>query len=350
MYNAEKYIGECLDSLLKQTFKNFEIIVVDDCSTDSSCAVVERYVPKFGGRLKLEKTKKNSGGCAVPRNIGLPFSRGEYVYFMDSDDLITSTALQELYVSAKNFGADVVYTERWYDVPENFKGAGVDNNFVLRTTDEKNFSETPILESDDITQRVLKLIEGKFHAVVWKKLVLRDLLIRNEIDFPNFRVEDFCWTLELLYYAKKILRIPSAIYFYRHIPGSLSHQNVPTKFFNQTINSLVEGVKALDEFMRTADFFKENVNLRYAVFDCFARARIGETLGVTLNTSSDIVYEIVRENQGNILGEHAALISYLYSCINAQQRILAVNQQRFNEYAAQTQARIKGLEEQLRIK
>ena len=205
MYNTEKYIAECLDSLLKQTFKNFEIIVVDDCSTDSSCAVVERYVPKFGGRLKLEKTKKNSGGCAVPRNIGLPFSRGEYVYFMDSDDLITSTALQELYVSAKNFGADVVYTERWYDVPENFKGAGVDNNFVLRTTDEKNFSETPILESDDITQRVLKLIEGKFHAVVWKKLVLRDLLIRNEIDFPNFRVEDFCWTLELLYYAKKNL-------------------------------------------------------------------------------------------------------------------------------------------------
>ena len=76
MYNAEKYIGDCLDSLLAQTFGDFEVIVVDDCSTDSSCAVVQSYAGKFGGRLKLARTEKNSGGGGyVPRNIGLNLSR-----------------------------------------------------------------------------------------------------------------------------------------------------------------------------------------------------------------------------------------------------------------------------------
>ena len=70
MYNAEKYIGECLESLLLQTFQDFEVIVVDDCSTDNSFSIVESYIPKFDGRLKLTKTEKNSGGGGyVPRNI-----------------------------------------------------------------------------------------------------------------------------------------------------------------------------------------------------------------------------------------------------------------------------------------
>ena len=70
MYNTEKYIGECLDSLLAQTFTNFEVIVVDDCSTDSSPAIVASYLPKFGGRLKVLRLKKNSGNNGIPNNTG----------------------------------------------------------------------------------------------------------------------------------------------------------------------------------------------------------------------------------------------------------------------------------------
>ena len=101
LYNAEKYIAECLESLLAQTFKNFEVIVVDDCSTDSSCAIVESYRERFGGRLTLSHTKKNSGNPAVPRNKGLMLSRGEYIYHVDNDDVIIQTALEEMYSLAK---------------------------------------------------------------------------------------------------------------------------------------------------------------------------------------------------------------------------------------------------------
>ena len=76
MYNAENYIGECLDSLLGQTFQNFELIVVDDCSTDSSCEIVESYIPKFDGRLKLYHTEKNTGSGLIARNIGLDYASG----------------------------------------------------------------------------------------------------------------------------------------------------------------------------------------------------------------------------------------------------------------------------------
>ena len=82
MYNTEKYIGELMDSVLAQTLQSFELVIVDDCSTDKSCEIVESYIPKFSGRLQLIKSSVNSGGCAVPRNKGLAVSRGEYVFLL----------------------------------------------------------------------------------------------------------------------------------------------------------------------------------------------------------------------------------------------------------------------------
>ena len=115
MYNAEKFIADCLDSLLAQTFQDFEVIVVDDCSTDNSVAVVESYAQKFNGRFQLTKTKTNSGGGGyVPRNIGLSLANGEYVYFVDADDFIVETALEILHSAATQFNADVVYTSVCY--------------------------------------------------------------------------------------------------------------------------------------------------------------------------------------------------------------------------------------------
>lgn len=93
LYNAEKYIAESLDSLLAQTFQNFEVVVVDDCSTDSSCDIVESYASKFGGRLTLSHMAKNSGSGGLPRNKGMMLSCGEYIQFLDADDTLTRTAL-----------------------------------------------------------------------------------------------------------------------------------------------------------------------------------------------------------------------------------------------------------------
>ena len=84
VYNAEKYLGVCLESLLIQTLTDFEVIVVDDCSTDASNTVAESYLERFGGRLKIVTLPENTGSGAVPRNVGLGLAGGEYVYFIDA--------------------------------------------------------------------------------------------------------------------------------------------------------------------------------------------------------------------------------------------------------------------------
>ena len=124
LYNAEKYVRECIISLLAQTFQDFEVIFVDDCSTDNSVAIVESYAPKFGGRLTLAKMEKNSGSGALPRNKGLSLAKGEYIQFLDADDTLIPTALEELYTLAKEYDADVVYCEK------HFMSSGAGEEFI----------------------------------------------------------------------------------------------------------------------------------------------------------------------------------------------------------------------------
>ena len=115
MYNAAEFIAECLDSILLQTFQDFEVIIVDDCSDDNCVEIAESYREKFGERLSIARTETNSGGGGyVPRNIGLSMASGEYVYFVDADDFILLTALETLYAAAKEHDADVVYTADYY--------------------------------------------------------------------------------------------------------------------------------------------------------------------------------------------------------------------------------------------
>ncbi|MBQ7454700.1 MAG: glycosyltransferase [Selenomonadaceae bacterium] len=114
VYNAEKFLPVCLESLAIQTLTDFEVIVVDDCSTDSSVAIAESFAEKFGGRLKIISLEKNTGSGSVPRNVGLEHALGEYVYFVDNDDLIIDDALETLYNFAQEYNADVVFMEKFF--------------------------------------------------------------------------------------------------------------------------------------------------------------------------------------------------------------------------------------------
>ena len=113
MYNTEKYITQCLESVLAQTFKDFELIVIDDCSTDNSVKIVERFADKFNGRLQLIKQKKNNGSPGPLRNKGIKLAKGEYITFLDSDDLFTDTALEELFKIAEETQAEVLHANQF---------------------------------------------------------------------------------------------------------------------------------------------------------------------------------------------------------------------------------------------
>ena len=175
LYNAEEYIGDCLESVLLQTFQSFEVIVVDDCSTDNSCAVVESYIPKFNGRLRLYHTEKNSGGGGyLPRNKGLLLSRGEYIFFIDADDKITPTALKELTTLAEEYQADVVYCENFYTSDDD------GTNLYTKTKQIGDLAKEPTLEPEDLKERVKNIVSKRYLTVPWNKLVRRSLILSRK--------------------------------------------------------------------------------------------------------------------------------------------------------------------------
>ena len=88
MYNAARFIKNTLESLYYQTMKNFEIVLIDDCSTDNSVEVAENLADRFDGRLHVIKLTENNAAPAVPRNIGINFAHGKYLAFLDNDDFI----------------------------------------------------------------------------------------------------------------------------------------------------------------------------------------------------------------------------------------------------------------------
>ena len=352
MFNAEKYVAECLDSLLNQTFQNFEVIVVDDCSTDNSVAIVKSYVEKFAGCLKIYHMEKNSGSAPAPRNKGFIISRGEYVFFMDVDDLITPTALEELYTLAKNFDADVVYCERYF-MSEGFGQEFIDNIHLADSRiQQPPFVDKPTFESDNLSERIKNILKGKFWVTPWLRLVSREMLAENMVTFPEIiGSDDVIWSFEVLCCAKKFLRVPNLCYVRRMYDDSFTRKNKPAnKHIHQWMDQTIRGLKFTNDFMNKFEFFQKNLDYRYAILDLFSGGSFNSIFFVCANLTQEEVYEIFLKEFSKDLGENAVLVAYLCSHINYLQKISYTNQQRFNEFAAQAQKRIAELENELKRK
>jgi len=342
MFNAEKFLGACLESILNQTFQNFEVIVVDDCSTDSSCAIVESYAEKFGGRLKLARMEKNSGNGGPPRNKGLMISRGEYIFNMDADDMLTPTALEELYTLAKNFDADVVHCESHYEMNE-------DGSNIYLKYNQREPVKAPALHSEDLAERVKNLLTNDIWGTPWCSLVRRDLLTENEIFFQKVRTcEDHIWTLEILFFAKKFLRVPNAIYLYRITDVSLTRgKRTPQQQMNLWINSAILGLKGLDRSLCKINFFKNIPQARFDVLNYFTVKMILASFGYTLRLQPFEIYDGIKQEFGDALGEQDVLVAALCTCIMTLYKTNYMNVQKFNRFVEQAQKRIAQLEAEL---
>ena len=229
MYNAEKFIAECLTSLLNQTLKNFEVIVVDDCSTDNSYTIVKNYLRVFNRNkevLRLIHSEKNSGSPGSSRNKGIEIAHGKYLYFVDSDDAIIDTALEELYTAAENFQADIVHTEKFFRA-DNEK-ISTNKNFltVENLFPNTDFVTAPTFITPNIYERIDKFIARKFDWSTCHNFIRRDFLTRYNLKFPDINnLEDAIFTLYILCLAKKILLVPNIVYVYRKRRDSLSYGN-----------------------------------------------------------------------------------------------------------------------------
>ena len=323
MYNASQFVGQCLESLLAQTFTDFEVIIVDDCSTDSSAAIVESYAPKFDGRLALLQLDRNSGSGAVPRNTGLKFARGEYIFFADADDMLTLTALEELFALAERFNADVVYCEKYYAATPDLSEV-----FIHSEQHGGSFVDRPTLESDDLSERVQKILRHDYWVTPWCKFIKRSLLVDGEISFPQCKIaEDDIWTYELVFCAKKFLRVPNIIYVWRQSEDSMFRRNrSPQREIKFWVNPLVIGLKHLDEFMSRIEFFRVNPQYRLAILDHFANGRCLAQLSKVADRVEPLeLYETIRDGFKEILGGHDVLVAYLCTLVHEQRKNLSTD-------------------------
>ena len=241
IYNVKEYLDKCIDSLLKQDIKeSFEIILVDDGSTDGSSAIVDQYANKYGG--KIIAVHKNNSGLSDARNAGIEKASGHWIAFVDSDDYVSNHYLSELYQNAISTHADLVACG-YYNVDENDK-------VVSATTHEPEIADETKFWQDIYVNKV----ESSIYTVAWNKLYARKIFgdLRYRSGIKN---EDDDIIYSVVHVTNKVSFIPNKLYYYRKRKGSIMDQLNSSRKINTNL---------LDVYHRRTLHFIDNNNLEFA--------------------------------------------------------------------------------------
>lgn len=236
-YNVEKFLNDCFESLQKQTYKNLEIIFVNDGSTDKTLAMLQSFCTKNNNAKLINQSNQGLSGA---RNTGLANANGEYVYFMDSDDFVSSNAIEIMLDNIKKYDCDFVCIQsKW--IKEKISV----NNVKLKN--EKKYSPKFYHGTDNIMSLYFA---RRLNFTVWSKLYKMSIL-KTLPNFPNlFNVntkycEDMEFNINYITKSNNIVVIPLKLYFYRQRKNSLIHSKFnPSKL---SVLYAFEKAKTLDK-------------------------------------------------------------------------------------------------------
>ena len=213
VYNAERYLREAIESVLRQTYTDFEFLLINDRSTDNSGAICREYGEK-DARIILLENETETHGPGPTRNIGLDHASGEYIYFMDADDWIEDRLLQCAVHRMKETGANIVQLGVFYE-----RNDGTLSERYL-------WSGKKLLTKDEIKKDFLGFWREN-RSSLWLYLFRREPI--KAIRFENIiNGEDLSYVLDALCYADKIAYVPEAFYHYRYVESSTSHRWIPS--------------------------------------------------------------------------------------------------------------------------
>ena len=210
VYNTAEYLRECLDSVFSQTQDDFELICIDDGSTDGSLELLRDYEATHGNMTVLESGRARQGAA---RNIGLLHARGTYVFFCDSDDVMRPGLLQTCYEACEQSTLDMVTLDA---DPIIEPPLGPE---VCDLPDKSGIDPSAVLSGPQFWERYAS--EGLIYGVVWMHYLRRDFLLENEAFFAeNIFFEDNDWTVRIYMNAKRMSYIPGRLYAHRFRSGS----------------------------------------------------------------------------------------------------------------------------------
>lgn len=265
VYNVEKYLKQCVDSLVSQTYQNIEILLIDDGSKDNSGQMCNKFAEQYA---KVMSFHKANSGLGLTRNYGLERINGEYVTFVDSDDYIRRDAIQRLVDGLDDGQNDTVIggftkiTDEGKELyTETYPEEVIDNGQVYSHLFNRMLGSSPS-EHDSIKPSV------------WNALYSVELIKAHNLRFVSERElisEDIVWDSDYYRYSKSVKVITSSSYYYRYNPTSLSQTYKPDrfersiKFYKYMIDKMSKTEIAKDAWLR------QTKNLFVAVRTCFSQ-------------------------------------------------------------------------------
>ena len=249
VFNVKSYVSECVGSLCRQTYTNLEILLVDDGSTDGSGEVCDEYADRDERIRVIHQANRGLSGA---RNMGLDDARGEYIAFVDSDDLVSTNYVETLYELLMKYEADIAACA-----------------YVKGTTEQLTDIREKVLSLDNVKEicmpsvKLLKQWHGKYkqqETVAWNKLYCREVWNgRKKIRFPESRNhEDVLISHLVVQGAKTIVLTTEILYFYRIRKGSITLQ---TEYDREKVWQNLRAQRERMEFFRAHRYWRAYFNL-----------------------------------------------------------------------------------------
>ena len=212
IYNAEQYLRRCVDSILNQEYTDYELLLVNDGSTDASGDICEEYRDRDPRVIVIQK---ENTGVSDSRNRALDRARGKYLQYLDSDDWITPDATRLFVRAAEEYGCDMVISDFYRVVGERLSPKG-------------DIEEEGVLTREEFAAHMMENPADFYYGVLWNKLYRRDIVEEHKLrmDTDISWCEDFMFNLEYIRYAKVFYALHAPIYYYVKRKGSLASQGI----------------------------------------------------------------------------------------------------------------------------
>ena len=237
VYNTEKNLNQCLDSVVNQTFKDIEIICVNDCSTDNSLNILKNFALK-DKRINIIDLKENKG-VSNARNSGLNSAKAEFIVFIDGDDWVTTDHIEILYNQIKKYNTDFVCSDFYT----------YDNKNILNTGIYVDVTYNKIINSEKDKRIYLQYLKYLSLSQVWAKIFRKSFIINNNLSFQQLRShEDNLFMWEAIIKANGFVFVKNKIYYYRN-------KRIESLTNTNTINDKISFFKIL--YLLNQNYYKK---------------------------------------------------------------------------------------------
>lgn len=266
VYKVEAFIERCIRSLMEQTLQETEFIIVDDCSPDNSISVVQTVIHDYPERRKQVQLIRHEANKGLPaaRNTGLTVASGEFVFHCDSDDFVEPEMLEQMYKTAKDADADIV----WCD-------------WMLSFGQNERYMKQPSYASS--VEALKSMLSGTMKYNVWNKLVRRRLYLDNKIVFPaGYGMGEDMTMIRLFACAQKVVYVPNAFYHYVKLNTSAFSNTYSERHLKELRRNTDETLSFLknrygDALAQDMEFFKLDVKFPFLITDDKRKYRLWET-------------------------------------------------------------------------